>query len=206
MSDTWLLLGSGPDAPDFLPVAMADYPGATTITTNYGLRLLEKPDYYFILDRKAVDDLGDRALELQKQGCMIVTTHNDVTRPYVERKIPHPDYHIVINGSKHYMKGFICRCRFSGVYMMQFVLLMGAKRLLFVGHNGYPPDQTPYWYEQHREYSQTEYKERTLQVIGPYMRDAARANPDIEFVYYGKLNYEVYGENVRQISELPVAV
>ena len=90
--------------------------------------------------------------------------------------------------------------------MMQFVLLMGAKRLLFVGHNGYPPDQNPYWYDQHRKYNISEYKTRTLGVIGPYMRDAARANPDVMFRYYGKLNYEVGGDNVEQVAELPVAV
>ena len=201
MSDTWLLIGSGPDAPEYLPVAMADYPDAITMTTNHGLNLIEKPDYYLIIDRTAVRLLGERAKKLQSEGMYIVTSENDCTRPVVESVIPNPDYHFIINNSHWYMKGFISRCRFSGLYMLQFVLLMGAERVAMVGYNGYPPDKTPYWYEHTRKYDIAEYRTRTLGKIQPYMHDITKANPDVHFVYYGKLNYEVSGKNVTRVQQ-----
>lgn len=120
MTDHWLILGTGANAERHLPKVKAD----CVITANGGLALYPRPDYYWISDPAAVEIF--RHLWEKYDGPII--SNEDLGRP----TIPVPfDYRAL---------GVGFHGRTSCTLCAHIAIIMGATRITFVGHEGYPPE------------------------------------------------------------------
>src|SRR5690606_38866544 len=66
----WLIVGSSPSVTEWLP--RIDIEGATVITTNSGISLLQ-PDVYFLFDRTACQVFGKVARFAKFNGTRLLT-------------------------------------------------------------------------------------------------------------------------------------
>lgn len=182
-TDTWICLGGGPSAPAMLPVAMVDYPGATTITSNSGIKLIE-PDYYYLVDRVARKDFGEQAKRARENGTMIITRDRAALEADgipVDEDISNQPW-----------------CDYSGQWCAQFALRNGATTLALVGHEGYHPTPgTPLHWDGERP-CPIWLGEETPTHLAPWWRKTIAAWPCVTFHFYGELNYELIGPNVIQ--------
>ncbi|KKL23215.1 hypothetical protein LCGC14_2427640, partial [marine sediment metagenome] len=72
----WIVIGSSPGAPEWLPVVRTRYPHAETITTNSGgllFTLPDRPAYYFLSDHQACEEHGELAQDLAARGSRTIT-------------------------------------------------------------------------------------------------------------------------------------
>ena len=202
---TWIVLGSSLTAPDMLKVARADYGDTTLITTNSGIELAE-PDYYFLSDQFACKQFGQRSKDMQANGMKVITLKR-LPDALHRRGLDHADIllPIIHTGTPMiFERGVYRDCMFSGLYCSLFAINNGAKRMVVVGHEGYPPgeDDPSYWYsaEKPLEHPPEQRLRYTKLYIGPWWQKVADACPDIEFVFYGDLNYKISGPNVKVIA------
>lgn len=205
MTDTWICLGSSPSAPEMLPVALAGYPGACRITTNSGLLLMTPPDlaphYYFLSDHVACKMFAERAMELRHTHGTQIITLGRCDDAILRRGLTEVDY--LINPTRpsrpcDFLPGVYSDCMFSGIYCAQFCLNNGAKTIAIVGNEGYPfhVEDKCYWNSE-EPLTKRQAVAYTTNWIGPWWRAAVAHRKDVTFHFYGRLNYEVSGPNVR---------
>lgn len=206
-STNWICLGSSPSAPAMLPVAYADCPDAIRITTNSGILLMLPPDlaphYYFLSDHLACKMFAERAMDLRHtHGTKVITLGrcDDAIR---RRGLSAVDYLIDQrrpSSPRDFIRGAYTDCMFSGLYCAQFALNNGAKTLVIVGHEGYPSEvgELCYWDSNEMRAAKKQGLEYTKNWIGPWWQNAVAACPDVTFHFYGRLNYEVSGPNVKK--------
>lgn len=116
MTDHWLILGTGKHAREHFPKVDADF----TITANGGLDICPDADFYWISDPAAVEIF--RSLWEPYKGQIISNEklgRETIPFPYLD-------------------KGVLFHGRTSGTLMAHVAICMGATRLTFVGHEGYP--------------------------------------------------------------------
>jgi hypothetical protein len=95
-----------------------------------------------------------------------------------------------------FQRGVINDCMFSGLYCVQFAIEQGAQRLLLPGFEGYKPNCLyPHWDDvpYAEQAGEIRYNEGFFR---PWWKLVANACPDVEFIFYGDMNYQVEGSNV----------
>jgi len=184
-STTWLVLGSSPNAERMLDVAHAAHQDAVVISTNSALQWVV-PDYYLLQDPVAIKQWKDIAHEYREtHGTQIVS----IRRPDIARSGLDADILLEMhNGleTRYYRDRYV-NCFFSGQFTAQFALMNGAEKLLLVGHEGYPRGAREAW---------------TVKHLPGWWQSCVDVCPDVEFVFYGKLTYEISGENVRIVNRI----
>jgi len=197
--NTWLVLGSSTNAKRMLPIAQADGPGATTISTNDAIALLT-PRYYFLSDTISCREYAEEARRLQNTTDMqLITLRMPVST--LELRGVHTAQVLLEprrqGGAHRFTRGQISQCFFSGLYCVQFALARGAERLLLVGHEGYPQNDTPaYFFERSNQPRNISWSEKHL---APWWQSCVDACPDVDFHFYGDLQMEITGANVTRI-------
>jgi len=206
MNTTWLNLGSSHTAPAGFMRALQQYPEPTVITTNSGIKLCV-PDYYFLSDQTACKQFARRANDLRRTHGLQLITLKRVPSAWKDRGIPEPDHAMEVTGpggNVEFSRDGYTDCMFSGLFCAQFAIANGCTRMLLPGHEGYVSNmpQTDnggdYW-EGGAVRNKRAFQHTTL-YIGPFWRSCVAACPDIEFVFYGRLNFEIDGDNVKKVS------
>lgn len=199
MDDTWITIGSGPDVLFYLPIALHEYPNAKIITTNYGICLIV-PDYYFLSDFMACLRFSEISKRYQSKYGMKVITLKRKERALKDRLLTDADIFLEMERVEGYVKGVINDLKLSGLFCTQFALVNGAKRIVAIGHGGYPlEEKNPYWYGWQKgvEYGFRHHK--TRDIIEPFWKSAVVANPEVIFQFYGEMNYRIDGPNVERV-------
>ena len=199
-----------------LPVAQGDYPDATRITTNAGILLMLPPDnvphYYFLSDHIACKLWAAHAMELRHTHGMQVITLGRTYQSAIERRgLAAADFFIDQKRPSRpcdFERNVYTDCMFSGLYCVQFALNNGAKTLVVVGHEGYPSVENGkcYWNRDETAVSWRKCLAYTKNWIGPWWRNAVAACPDVLFHFYGPIQYEVSGPNVKKTDHAPSAI
>lgn len=199
---TWIVCGAGPDARKMLALALARHPHAVTITTNSGIRLFkepDRPDYYFLMDMHGCRIYHDEALAIQRLGSRLVTLRRDKAA-LKQRQVDHFDEFVPIVGGYEQFTRNGLTARLSGLLCMQYALMRGARELHLVGMNGYTGRPGgDYHGHDAPVMSHRRLRSLTENVIEPFTQAAVDACSDVEFVFYGRLNYSVGGPNVRRV-------
>ena len=201
MYNQWIVLGSSINAPAMLEAARVDYPDATTMTTNAGIDLI-RPDYYFLSDQIACKRYGKLAIQQQAQGTKLVTLKRLVTA-MKRRGLDGADIFLELLHAGQpldFTRGVINDCMFSGLFCAQFAIENGAKLIALPGHEGYPPgqDDSSYWDPSRNRLTESQRKTHTQKWIAPWWQKVVELCDDITFHFYGDLNYEITGANVRK--------
>ena len=194
MQNLWINLGASKDAPAGLKLALEQNPDATTITTNAGILLLN-PTYYFLVEHKAGKLWSEQIKAARQRGTKLICPS---VRPSVwqDWNLGEPDYLYTPSEAQ-------ADCIYSGLRCTQFALLSGCKRMLLPGHQGYISDLPhnsnggDYWLTT-QVHGKGAYRQ-TLDCIAPWWRLCVKEHPDVEFVWYGSVNFQVDGFNVRKI-------
>lgn len=198
----WIVCGAGPDAPKMLAVAKRRYPHSTTITTNSGIRLFrepDRPDYYFLTDMYGCQIYHDEAVAIQARGSRLLTLRRDKSA-LKQRRVDHFDEFIPMVGGYEQFTRKGLTARLSGLLCMQYALMRGARELHLVGLNGYTGRPGGDYYEQDAPVTaHRRLRNHTENTIAPFTQAAVEACPDVDFVFYGRLNYSVGGPNVRRV-------
>ena len=91
----------------------------------------------------------------------------------------------------------------SGLLCLEYVVNHGAKRIHLVGMNGYAGRVGGDYFDGHETPVNTPDKRlrHTREIIEPFVQTVVDACPDVEFVFYGQLNYRVTGRNAQRITQ-----
>jgi hypothetical protein len=205
MNNEWLVLGGSLSAPETFKVAREQYPDATLITTNSGIRLCE-PDYYLLSDKIAVVKFYAKAAKYQAKGMKIIAPSGEAY--IVEWKKLTVDHVIHVPGMWDkipWVRGAYSNYTLSGLYCIMFAINHGATKIILPGHEGFNVDAELYHWDQSDHSTLTVFlteKWKTIKhdVQITIWEEFVEQCPDIEFVFYGDLNYPVEGENVTKIS------
>lgn len=202
MDNTWIVLGTSASASAMLPIAMTDYPDATTITTNSGIDLIV-PDYYFLSDHIACEWHGAKANQYKAEHGMKLVSLNREIRALQTRGVDQADYLLEI--SRNHKPGVFCRniftdCMFSGLFTAQFAIYSGATTLAIVGHEGYPwrGNQDIYFDGNANSHPVHQRQKITTTRLAPWWQGAVTECGDITFHFYGNLNFEITGSNIKR--------
>jgi len=198
----WIVAGAGPDAREMLALARARHPVAQIVTTNEGINLFEppdRPDAYFLTDAKACEIYGQKSRDIQARGTRLVTLRRD-PQALKMRRVDHCDEFVAISGAHNQFVRNGYTAGLSGLLCLQYAINQGARQIHLVGMNGYTGQKNGDYFDGH-EPANTGRKRHmhTETVIQPFTQAAVDECQDIEFVFYGALNYSVAGPNVRRI-------
>lgn len=189
----WMVLGASPSAADYHGIKVDVVIGA-----GASIKLRE-PDYYMIVEEQALFFYYQQVLIARACGMKVVITETmqacTIGRMYL-RDISYP-HDIVIdavqNAPDPWVPGDIHFTAGGGV-ALQFALVNGATEIHMVGMEGYLAGGKDYFTGE----SSTEDQEiHSHTVYEPLLRRIVEQSPDVEFVTYGKLNYPLVGDNVR---------
>ena len=206
---TWLVVGSGPSAPDFLQMAQAERPDKT-ITCNYGTELIPDPNYYLLYENLAIELFKDHFRAMREQhGTKLVAPVLKAKRPKLAFKTLRAECIIEHRAAKssgrdQYRRGHYLAAGFAGSLMVQFALENKAHRLLIVGMEGYRSKPNRAVVDTfHGRKGLYNFSDITQRIYAPIMRQIVAAWPEVDFVFYGPLSYEIDGPNVtKQIDPI----
>ncbi len=200
---TWLSLGCSPTAPEGLERARADFDIDTTITTNAGIELIPQPDYLLSFDTISAHKYAEKWNLARARGTMLVTfvdwvhgmTTMGVSGFDVTIRRSHKDV-IEFKQQEIPTKGH------SGMIATHFAA-MRATRVILVGQDGYAPGRPDHWYDSHTPNWTDEKREENLRkIVQPFYRRLAVVFPGVEFIQYGRPNFDV-GEPNWRVVEIP---
>ena len=203
----WACVGSSTSAAKWLPVVLAENPGICTITTNKGIELFPNrpPEFYWLSDSTACRRYSAIAAERQSEGMQLVTFRRDagalVSRGVENANIflPH-DRPAVANV---FTRGEYPQPSISGLVLLQFAVNHGAKELHLVGMEGYrdgPGKDAPNYFDGT---GHSIHKQHTEKIIRPFIQSMIDVCLDVEFIFYGNMNFRVGGPNVRFNTGVP---
>ena len=134
--NTWIVVGSGPSAPIVLPSVMAAHPGATTITTNGGIDICQKPDVLVLIDQLASHTFAEQARHAQSHGTRLVTLRRDIDA-LISRNCHWYDEFVTVPGHAKPTKTSFGRFVRSGPFCVEYACQNGADLIVLVGWDGY---------------------------------------------------------------------
>ena len=208
----WVVVGSSPTAPEWLEYVRQNTESPKFAITNRAYKLFQDdppPDIYFLGGEVSGDIRGryeqffPAAKALKKRGTRLVSLKrkaNDLK----EAGLDFMDEYIKVDvgrwgkwrfhpGGNHY-----CAVGYSGLFCLQYAVNHAATVVHCVGMEGYAKEGSHYFDgSPDSELNQTDVIQEIVQAV-------ADACPWVEFVFYGKMNYRVIGQNVTMMSELPV--
>ena len=188
------------------------YPIAQSITTNAGIDLIPDPDYYLLYETEAVRRFARYIPILrEKHGTSLVATKLPGKKKSLRRELEKLDPEITIevgttpHGSRkkvQYAKGRYTAGAFAGSIMLQFALEQDARTVLLVGMEGYRSKTGDIRIDTFDGRRGTPLQSlMTTETYGPMIQLIVDAWPDRMFVFFGRPNYEVAGDNVIVIDE-----
>jgi len=201
----WIVVGGGPDAREMLNLARRRCPTARIITTNGGIGLFEPPDVpdvYYLNDQEACRVYHDRAVWMQRHGTRLATL----------RRVPSAMASRRVDGFDEFLPGGQVQNQFSrggysgglsGLVCLEYAVNHGARRVHLVGMGGYAgQDEGDHFSGYATPGGDPERKRRhTREIIGPFTQAVVDACQEVEFIFYGRLNYRVTGRNVERIAQ-----
>ena len=188
------------------------YPIAQSITTNAGIDLIPDPDYYLLYETEAVRRFARYIPILrEKHGTSLVATKLPGKKKSLRRELAKLDPEITIevgttpHGSRkkvQYAKGRYTAGAFAGSIMLQFALEQDARTVLLVGMEGYRSKTGDIRIDTFDGRRGTPLQSlMTTETYGPMIQLIVDAWPDRMFVFFGRPNYEVAGDNVIVFDE-----
>lgn len=195
---TWIVVGSSVNAPRDLRAATIRYPFAKSIAVNGSFQLFDwsmrPPAVYFVADHVACNLYGGDTHSMRKQGTKLVTLKRD-RGALKTRGVDHFDEFLKSTQSDHFVRGSYADMGISGLWALQYAVNSGAKRIVLVGMEGYTGiAANDYWF--HDAVDKPQRAQHTREIIGPFTQSIVSACPDVEFEFWGNLNYRVSGANV----------
>jgi len=180
-------------------------PDGRIITTNGGIGLFEPPDVpdvYYLNDREACRVYHDRAVWMQRHGTRLATL----------RRVPSAMASRRVDGFDEFLTGGQVQNQFSrggysgglsGLVCLEYAVNHGARRVHLVGMGGYAgQDEGDHFSGYATPGGDPERKRRhTREIIGPFTQAVVDACQEVEFIFYGRLNYRVTGRNVERIAQ-----
>ena len=195
----WLVIGSGPSAPEWLKRV-----GGWThsITCNAGIKLCPNPDFYLAVDQIANREYRVQAEKAQASGTKLVTLARE---PSAMKERGTTGYDIKITEDPRALPhvGGYGRFRYSGPLMLEVACNHGATELHLVGFDGYRKDSVAYFDESDRLWADEEYwlrnrrerLEMTHVVSEEAMGRVANAWSHCRFVVHGPSRFVVNSPN-----------
>lgn len=196
----WIVIGSSPGAPEWLPVVRTRYPHAETITTNSGgllFTLPDRPAYYFLSDHQACEEHGELAQDLAARGSRTITRKR-ADSALKNRGVEWFDEFIQDErpGTMlDFVPGHYCDSGLSGLFCLQYAVNHGACGIHMVGFEGYGDGQ--HYFDKPRVQAQNKSVAFTEKYIRRFVQSVVDVCPDVTFHFYGDLNYRISGRNVR---------
>lgn len=200
----WIVVGSSPGAPDGLARVLASHPMATTITTNSGYELFpddRPPDYYHLHDSIACREHNATARALKEKGTILTTLDRADKRALVSRGVEWFDRFFPLSGRDHpgkFERGKYASCGLSGLVCLQIALNHGAQAVHLVGMEGYA--NHGHYFGDRPDLGPEKSLRFTRNLIEPFVQSCIDACPDVEFYFYGDLNYKTNGRNVQCVN------
>jgi len=190
----WLVVGSSPNAPAALKLALALHPNASTITTNAGFQLFteQPPAVYFLADYVACKLWAQTAADLQARGTRFVVPAREPLA-LVDRGITHADEYIDVNrtldAGRHH-PGQYAGHALSGLYCLDYAVNNGATAVTLAGFDGYGSNletQVPDYFDGRDGHRNSErHNQRTAGYLESLLRET-----DVEVVNIGEPRYTV---------------
>ncbi len=201
----WLVVGSGPSATAMIEV-VRNAPYTQSITANAGVDLLPDPDYYLIYESEAAKQFAKYVPMLrERHGTSLVATKPRGSKKSLRSQLAalDPEYVIEVaitksHGGVHYHRGRYTAGSFTGSLMVQFALEHGALTVLIVGMEGYKGGKIDTF---DGRAGLPLHARMTKEIYGPMMQLVVNAWPETTFVFFGKPNYTIAGDNVIVIDE-----
>lgn len=198
----WIVCGSGPDARENLAIARARLPHAQVICTNMGIRLFEppdRPDVYFLTDMRGCQLYHDDAKAAKSRGTRLVTLRR-APQAIKQRRLEHFDQFVPILNQPNVFVRNAYTAGLSGLLCLQYAINAGAREIHLVGMNGYTGQRNGDYFDAYEPENKGRRRAmHTENVIGPFIQAAIDGCPDVEFVFWGQVNYPAAGPNVRRI-------
>ena len=195
----WIVTGSSHSGRDWLRRLVELYPDAVTMATNGSIAWHDDDaiplDYLFVFDMVACEKFNAIAYRMKTTGTRLVTLerHRDaLTARGVDR------FDEFIGPARFkcnpgwFKRGEWNDMGLSGLWSVQYAINSGATAIHLPGHEGYRGTATDY--ESGMAHPNAAMK--TLGVIQPGFQAMIDACPDVQFVFYGDLAYDVRGSNV----------
>lgn len=217
----WIVVGSSPGAAEF-PELRKQLPDAKTMTTNRGYKLFaenDQPNYYFLCDLLdlvpgRVDDDGSEASErflacrsaaksLHEQGTVVVGHIRDANLRAQWDLDWFDDMVIADVGSWRpwkFIPGHYTAARLSGLFALQYAVNHKATHIHLIGCEGY--SQADHYFDKGEPSQAANDENMTAEIIEPFTWAVIKARPDVEFTFYGNLNYKVMGNNVTRVASV----
>lgn len=182
------------------------HPYVQSITANAGIDLIPDPDYYLIYETEAANLFAGYIPSLRKKhGTSLIATKAVGNKKSLRRILAllDPEYVIEVaitksHGGVSYHRGKYTAGSFTGSIMVQFALEHGARTLMIVGMEGYKGGRFDTF---DGRASSPLHAQMTKEIYGPMMQLVVNAWPETEFVFFGKPNYAIAGDNVIVIDE-----
>lgn len=156
-------------------------------------------DFLFVFDFAACQKYANAAKRMQQDGTRCITLKRK--QPEIAQR--HLDGFDEFIGPSRFKNnpGWFSRGEWndmglSGLWCVQYALNGGATTLHLPGHDGYRGRPTDYDSGESHPIAH----DTTFGIIQPAMQAMVDACPDVQFVFYGDLAYEVKGENVSIIK------
>lgn len=189
--NVWVVVGSGPSAPEALIAARKDYGSrevAEVVTCNGGYALFDaagwRPTLYLLVDPVGCRKYGDQARVLRAaNGTRIIS---------ITGRMPDADEYLRIEPGPlldEYRTGRHPARRLTGLYMLDYALSHGADTVLIVGFDGYRSrgeSRVEDYFDGRVGHSNSW---RHGNRVGTYLADAVRQRPKVRFVLYADPRY-----------------
>lgn len=202
---SWIVLGAGPDAVEMLALARRRCPTARIVTTNGGINLFRPPDVpevYFLTDQMGCHIYHDPARLMQRHGTRLVTLKRSESS-LKSRRVDHFDEFLPGGPIQNQFVRGGYSGGLSGLLCLEYAVNHGAKRVHLVGMNGYAGVEGSDYFDGHETPLNPPDKRlrHTREIVEPFTQAVVDACPDVEFVFYGRINYRVAGANVQRITQ-----
>lgn len=177
MSDRWLILGSGPSAPDWYDKVrpLVD----KVATCNAGIELCPQPDVYALCEAATFPMYAEQYRKARETGTRVITI--DCVGPANKRDMDEvlpvlgPD----IFDMETWEKGVYRNGVTTGSILVQYAVNNGATEVHLVGFEGYHAKTGPGQFVKTNNYQ------------GPLFYRMAAVCPEVQFTFYGRPLYDV---------------
>jgi len=186
----WIVVGDSEGGAAGLCLALERFPIAWTIACNAGYRHFGDtiPNCYLLYAPEPRREHWEHALEMRKQGAWLVTCN---CRPMLLMGIDPFDEVFRVRGVSRlpgvFVRGQYTDAGLSGLMCLQYAINNGATKVALVGMEGYSDDHGVFCAWQ------------TKSFIRPFTQHVVDQCPDVQFVLYGTMNYEITGANVEHV-------
>ncbi len=199
----WIVAGSSPSAEQWIGPALDAVPKAKIITTNRGSKLFadRQPDVYFFGDEYLDDpeqfkEHRETARKLKAKGARIVGL-NRTGKVKAAWDIEWIDEFLTVDVGPwspwKFIKGHYTAVRLSGLFCLQYAINHGATSIHLVGMEGYGDDE--HYFDDGAVSRVAKDSQLTLKTIQPFTQQLIDRCPDVDFRFYGELNYHIVAGN-----------